>query len=364
MRRLTALATTAALTLGIAAHTATTTDDYADAATGAAASGARTGPVEIMLAGDSITQGFSGIPSYRYWLWRELKRQGVSFDLVGPRDGMGAPSHHLHHFDHDHDAVIGTQLATRRRTIGRQVATYEPDVLVVMLGHNDMRHGVSGKATAGYMRDYLHNALAANPHMRVVVCEVMDAYFRTGRQRFPGENTTFNRRLRAIAADFSTAEHPVTVADTQYSGWHPRHGDTKDGTHPTPTGGTKVAQRIGWALHRRSMGRILPERPRILAGHRPWNPNPIVTLVPKPRKGRLLVRWQPEVEALSITNARVQYRDLTTGRTRWTRWGYRHGYASLPGMKPHHRYRVRLQPRNSWMTGMLGAAAYVTFPRS
>ncbi len=351
-RLLTTVVTTAALSVGAALHLL---------GPAAATSGTTAPPVKIMLAGDSITQGFSGIPTYRYWLWRELKRQGVDFDLVGPRATKSAPSRYLHAFDHDHNGIIGIRLETRRNTIGSTIAAFMPDVLVVMLGHNDMRHGASAAQTAGYMRDYLGAALASNPHMRVVVCEVMNAYFHNRTQRFPGVNAQFNKRLRTIASEYSTSAHPVTVADTQYKNWHPLHGDTKDGTHPTPTGGTKVAQRIGWALHRRSIGRVLPQRPRILAGHRSWSPKPIVTLIPKAAHRRLLVRWEPDVKAFSMTAGRVWYRDLTAGRSHHTGW-HRHGYAAVGHLIPGHRYKVRLQPRARWLVGTLGPPAFVRFP--
>src|SRR5690349_14095584 len=55
-------------------------------------------PLRVMIVGDSITQARNGEASYRYYLWQELRRQGVDVDFVGPwtapRKRLDAPTHY------------------------------------------------------------------------------------------------------------------------------------------------------------------------------------------------------------------------------------------------------------------------------
>ena len=125
-----------------------------------------------MLSGDSITQGFTGgYGSWRSWLWRELVRTGRApqVDFVGPRNTSAAPGVLLRNdFDPDHAALIGTRLATQATLINDYVTTYQPDVLVTLLGHNDLNHGATPAAVEASMRDYIANARAAKPDIRIV----------------------------------------------------------------------------------------------------------------------------------------------------------------------------------------------------
>ncbi|WP_157515000.1 hypothetical protein [Nocardioides sp. J54] len=71
-----------------------------------------TDQLRVMVVGDSISQGFGGDSTWRYWFWREARRQGVAIDFVGPdrgfRTGYGTryESSGLH-FDRDHAARGG-----------------------------------------------------------------------------------------------------------------------------------------------------------------------------------------------------------------------------------------------------------------
>ena len=305
--------------------------------------------LRVMLSGDSITQGFTGgYGSWRSWLWRELVRTGRApqVDFVGPRNTSAAPGVLLRNdFDPDHAALIGTRLATQATLISDYVTTYQPDVLVTLLGHNDLNHGATPAAVEASMRDYIANARAAKPDIRIVVGEVMDAYFPDARtRRFPDLNTDLNRRYAALVTELGTPESPIVLAKTQYAGWRPLTM-TWDGRHPTPTGETRIAQRIGWALYRPEMG-VLTQAPRIDAT-RAWAPNPRLVVSVKSR--RLTYDWARDEERFAVHQVQVWRHKV--GVVGWVHGGWSSTTRIVsPRLKPGV-YAVRLTPRRHWMIG-------------
>lgn len=96
-------------------------------------------PLRVMLSGDSITHGFSGSTTYRYYLYKEFVREGRPVDFVG------------------------------------YVNDYQPDVVVVRLGRSDLTAGRDSAAIASQMRVYVAHVRAAGPDTDLVIGTVLDA---------------------------------------------------------------------------------------------------------------------------------------------------------------------------------------------
>ena len=88
-----------------------------------------TGPLRILVTGDSISQGFHGDYSWRYRLWGEFKRQGIAVDFVGSRTapyvvpGFTSAGYLDPNFDRSHFAQGGTLLQQQAGRIGQEVRT-------------------------------------------------------------------------------------------------------------------------------------------------------------------------------------------------------------------------------------------------
>ncbi len=224
---------------------------------------ASTRPLRIMLEGDSITQGVDGDYTWRYRFYRELVRQHVRFDFVGPRTslwvepGFRSSSYVDPHFDRDHFARAGSTLLVHSYQVHDQVAARQPDIIVLEAGINDLRAGRSPAQTDSYLRTWIANARSARPDVKIVVSPVLDATD-VSRPWLPQRI----RDLRALEAttvhDLSTAQSPIWLADTD-RGWNVL-ADTYDNMHPTPTGETLIAQRIAETFLR--MG-VLHQQPSI-----------------------------------------------------------------------------------------------------
>ena len=110
----------------------------------------------IMVVGDSITQGSAGDVTWRYRLSKHLQATPGVVDLVGDRTWLydnitgqqGSTAYANSNFDQDHHAIWGRMLVDEVQTIGAAVTAANPDVMLVLLGTNDLTFGWSPQATA------------------------------------------------------------------------------------------------------------------------------------------------------------------------------------------------------------------------
>jgi hypothetical protein len=115
----------------------------------APANAAEPGPLRVLLTGDSLVQGFHGDYTWRYRLYKELVRQGVSVNFVGSlsqpivKPGYASAQYLDPNFDRDHFAIGGTTLRLLMAKIGAEVSSQQPDIIVLGGGINDLRNGAS-----------------------------------------------------------------------------------------------------------------------------------------------------------------------------------------------------------------------------
>lgn len=304
----------------------------------------RAAPVRVMVEGDSLSQGFSGDTTWRYWVDSEFERQGVPVDFVGPHRGtsQGADNpvggRYARPFDADHASRVGSQLfgPGHLGTIRERTATYDPDVIVLMIGYNDLRRGgKSAKQVAAGVRTFVKRVHAVSPDTRVVIGKLMNALDRFHKRR-PMANKAYNRLL----VQFAKGRPRITIAQTDV-GWKPRKWTT-DGVHPNPTGESVFAQRFAMALHRAG---VLP-RPSALVRRLQWQPRVTSNLA----GGRNVFRiaWPDQKAEWTITRFIVVYTRVGSGVRK--RVATREEALTLNGL-PAGRYTVRTIPVRKQMQG-------------
>jgi len=190
--------------------------------------------VNIICIGDSITQGGrAGRPeyTYRYPLYKLLKKSGLSFDFIGTRQGgLDANFKWPTDFDPDHEGFYGAKTATVRDKLKQDLLKLPPpDVALINLGSNDWR-GSTRKGVIAPMTDIVALLRQRNPSVKVVVMQL------------PG----IRKRLRIhfltwqMANKLSTEQSEVTTAPL-YLDWD-ASTDTFDGGHPNISGQNKMAK--------------------------------------------------------------------------------------------------------------------------
>jgi lysophospholipase L1-like esterase len=202
-----------------------------DAASADGAPGAQPAqPIRIMVMGDSISQGQDGDFSWRYRLQEHLRAQGVAFDFRGPRTGPKEGSYAVAGWDTDHASLWGDSITAELPNITSLISTYEPQLLLVELGINDLVFlGLDAVQAVEALGKLIDGARGVNPALKVVVAQV-----ERSQTLKVALWTDFNARLAAWAAKATRSEAPVVVAPVgdvfQFS------TDSRDGTHPNVRG--------------------------------------------------------------------------------------------------------------------------------
>ena len=295
---------------------------------------AGSGPLRILLEGDSLTQGFNGDFTWRYRFDKELVRQGVSANLVGTRrspyvrSGFSSSQYADPHFDSDHFAQVSSTLLWHVARVRQEVTTDQPDVVVLAAGVNDLRNGVSPAGTDATLRRWIAQARAAKPDLRIIVSPVLDATD-VNRPWLPDRIRQFRALEATTVSDLSTAQSPITLAKTA-QGWSVP-AFTYDNLHPTPTGETLIAQRIAEEFHR--LG-YLPQAPHVFRTT-PWNR--VARVAGRSAGRRVVLTWDQE----SLSGVRIWMRRVG-GKARILRGVHGHGEFVTPRLARGARYQFRI----------------------
>jgi hypothetical protein len=305
--------------------------------------------LRIMLAGDSITHGFDGDFTWRYRLFQEFARQAVPVDFVGPRRYPygGRDVYLATGWDSDHDAMGGSTLAGNVGSIGTDVATYVPDVLVAEYGTNDLLHGATPMEVLASWRSYIANVRAARPDVKIVLGEVA-----TPKAGARGE---VNAGLQSLAAELTTAESPIVVADLDSPSWVPSR-DTRDLVHPNPTGETLIAQRMAEALE--ALG-VLPGTPEVARAFVPWTP-PLQAAVRRHGR-RLAIDWSSARKSYRLHEVRVRVTSLRTHHSTTRSFGWHPLHMTTARLHPG-RYRIVLRGMRGTTVSRWGTPVVTRIP--
>ncbi|WP_405146116.1 GDSL-type esterase/lipase family protein [Sphaerisporangium sp. NBC_01403] len=215
----------------------------------------------IMIVGDSISQGREGDYTWRYRFWRNLTALGVPARFVGPWAGTWVSSavqpgdHPAHPGDpvhagryrrgiafseSRHYASWGRRLREAKDNIGDAVAAHDADHLMVALGFNDLAWGVSGPA--GLLADaetFVLRAREANPEVQILFANVVHRTPLRDHPNLARDITSYNRELSSLVAAMSTPRSRAVLVDLD--GVYDPYGDAYDGVHPNSGGEIKIA---------------------------------------------------------------------------------------------------------------------------
>lgn len=189
-----------------------------------------------MPLGDSITQSFAGLPTYRFFLWQLAQARGYRIDFVGSRRGVagGVPLHDG--FDMDHEGHSGWRADEILAQVSGWARAASPDIVLIHLGHNDLCQGEDVASTVGELAAIIDALRAINASVSVIVAQVV-ASANPCHSQIP----TFNAALPAMVAAKNTAASQVFLADL-FTGFTPSTM-TWDGVHPNGSGESWMADR-------------------------------------------------------------------------------------------------------------------------
>ena len=195
----------------------------------------------IMPLGDSITASSTGLPSYRYYLWKLALARGYQIDLVGSRRGVldGPPLHTDFDMDHEgHGGFEADEILVRLEEWSTQA---RPDFVLIHLGTNDLCHNQTVQSTVNELGAIIDTLRETNAHVGILLAQII-ASAHPCHVRIP----ELNAGLPALAAAKTLPLSPVVIVD-QFTNFDPSVM-TYDRFHPNAAGESQMADRWFAAL--------------------------------------------------------------------------------------------------------------------
>lgn len=200
---------------------------------------------QIMAVGDSITHGTSRGPavSYRKPFIDLLNANSCRYQMNGSQTGNHFHntfvSPHEGYNGHTADQILNghTDDAGRNEGISVMVDRYQPQVVLLHIGSNDMRLGQNINETIGEIDQIISVALAADSAPTVLVANLIPWY----------SNATVGANVETlgdqIEAYLTQLNNPRVKRVDVRSGYQ-RSMMLSDGAHPNPTGERHIANRF------------------------------------------------------------------------------------------------------------------------
>ncbi|MBR5721996.1 MAG: carbohydrate binding domain-containing protein [Oscillospiraceae bacterium] len=183
------------------------------------------GTVKIMPVGDSITFGMGENGGYRKYLYDTLKKDGYDIDMVGPEGSNSASANGIT-YDDNHAGYSGYQIkeepswAQQQGTSGslyntlkqkNAVKQYQPDIILLIIGTNDMTANRSMDACASDLRAVVDYMLGDLPSGGVIFMGSIPEFTAYGGNAQRVAN--YNNTVKSVAEEYGKAGKNVKFAD-------------------------------------------------------------------------------------------------------------------------------------------------------
>lgn len=200
---------------------------------------ALTQPLKIMAVGDSITHGVKGQTSYREPLTTLLTQSGCQYDFVGSQnsnahqDGFIAAHESYSGHTADHFLTGRYDSAGNNQGIANSMDVFNPDVVMLHIGSNDMRLGQNVDNTLAEIDQIISTIQQKNSGAIVFVANLVPWY----QQNVQSAVATLGDKIETYVAQMSNPA--VRLVDV-------RSGYTSemmifDQIHPNATGDAHIA---------------------------------------------------------------------------------------------------------------------------
>lgn len=200
-------------------------------------------PYRIMPLGDSITQSDVNHNSYRRPLWKLLQAAYIPVDFVGsltehfiPR--LNEPPNPDFDMDHEGHAAWRTDEILAQLPVWAQ--SYQPDVVLVHLGTNDIMAGQSYESTRDELGQIIDVLRAENPNVIILLAQIIPYDFPPEANVPPVDG--LNVLLPHLVAQKNTPQSPVYLVDL-HTGFDVVYDLEFDRVHPTVSGENLMALR-------------------------------------------------------------------------------------------------------------------------
>ncbi|KAF3765632.1 SGNH hydrolase, partial [Cryphonectria parasitica EP155] len=241
--------------------------------------------IKILVCGDSITQGAEGDFTWRYRLWEwfrsnqftslSIDHLSPALEYVGPYNGTLPSSIGPTNLDtatlatwgtyapqvdpafspgggSSHFAVYGRPAWLVVDALQQQVATYQPDLVILHLGFNDFAWWtLHANDLLESMQKLVFMARLGRRDVKLFIADVSHRLLVLGREDIPGTTDEYNAMLAIKVREWSTPESPVTIVKVSED--YDCHVEAcpagADGLHPNALGDFQIARAYTRVLH-------------------------------------------------------------------------------------------------------------------
>lgn len=195
--------------------------------------------VNIMLLGDSLTQGTSGSSGYRSYLCDMLLDDGYKFSFVGPWQIEPA---FMHAGYRSHAGVGGYRMSGIKNDMNTFMS-FDCDIIVMMIGTNDMNSGSAEELTKQYS-ELVDMITKAKPNVHLFCASAPPTSFASG--SYTDKHVAFNNGVKSVCAAKTKEGFKVTWLDMSPANSGITNSDLnpEDHVHPVDSGWEKFAKTI------------------------------------------------------------------------------------------------------------------------
>ena len=219
---------------------------------------------KILPIGNSITEGKTANPGYRYPLYERLTDAYINFQFIGSmtetwewssdvssciEEPLAFPTlYHEGHGGWRADQLLNGKPNDDPGYLSLWLQNYTPDIVLLHVGTNDMFQGESVSSTLDEIREIVRILRVDKPNVIILLAKLIPAHTPTvgpKADRIP----LLNAEIPALVQELNTAQSPVVLVD-QNTGFNPAPGeDTFDGIHTNRRGAIKMAEKWFQALN-------------------------------------------------------------------------------------------------------------------
>ena len=168
--------------------------------------------LKIMPLGDSLTWGVRGKTDrdsggYRPELWKKLVAQGLKVEFVGSQsngpDDLGSQSHEGH---------PGWTIKQIEGSVNAWLTTYQPDLILLMIGTNDTRKNYVGNMVV-QLSKLIDRITTTSPNTQLLVASIPPIHPSKHSVRRIIQTVAFNRAIPLLVNFKVTQGKKVTFVD-------------------------------------------------------------------------------------------------------------------------------------------------------
>ncbi|HIH03579.1 MAG TPA: hypothetical protein HA263_06945 [Methanoregulaceae archaeon] len=208
-----------------------------------------TGTVKIMPLGDSITKGSvmtteqAKHPTYRYWLWNDLKKSDYDVDFVGSWKMPNFPNLSFDQDNEGHGGYTSDEILHgvpddrwEPGYLSDWTQSYNYDMVLLLVGTNDVLHGVPTNQTVVNIEKIIKVLRQKNPRVTIFMATLPPAtYYRQSL-------IDLNQEIVRIVERSNTPESRVVLVDQYYGYDGVKDNQPPDYVHPGESGEKKIAK--------------------------------------------------------------------------------------------------------------------------